>query len=305
MSIKVENLIVKYGDYCAVSDVSLEISDGEALGIIGKNGAGKTTLVETMEGLRDKTSGSVSINGIDPSDNKNRKKLYNMISVQLQSTNYPDKAKVGDLCKLFSSICDNPVDYKELLEQFDLTEKVNKSVGSLSGGQKQKLSILLALISYPKIIFLDELTTGLDPDARRELWKDLRDLKKKGVTIILVSHYMDDIEMVCDKIGIMKKGKLITVGTKEELIKASGLSRRITFTCNDNVLPLLDKLDGVANIDVLGNQYTIVVSKESAAKKCSEILDKNKIKYTDYVVSRPTLEDIFLHLINESNGDEK
>ncbi len=305
MSIKVENLVVKYGDYCAVSDVSLEISDGEALGIIGKNGAGKTTLVETMEGLGDKTSGSVSINGIDPSDNKNRKKLYNMISVQLQSTNYPDKAKVEDLCKLFSSICDNPVDYKELLGQFDLTEKVNKSVGSLSGGQKQKLSILLALISHPKIIFLDELTTGLDPDARRELWKDLRDLKKKGVTIILVSHYMDDIEMVCDKIGIMKKGKLITVGTKEELIKASGLSRRITFTCNDNVSVLLDKLDGVANIDVLGDQYTIVVSKESAAKKCSEILGKNKIKYTDYVVSRPTLEDIFLHLINKSNGDEK
>lgn len=303
-TIKVENLVVKYGDFCAVSDVSLTISDGEAFGIIGKNGAGKTTLVETIEGLKNKTSGNISINGIDPSDNKRRKELYNMISVQLQSTNFPDKAKVEDLCKLFSSICDNPIDYKELLEQFDLTEKTNKTVSSLSGGQKQKLSILLALISNPKIIFLDELTTGLDADARREIWKSLKNLKKNGVTIILVSHYMDDIEMVCDRIGIMKKGKLINVGTKEELIKTSGLSRRITFTCNDDVSSLLSELDGVNTIDSLGNQYTIIVSKENAAKKCSEILDQQKIKYSDYVVSRPTLEDVFLHLINDSNGGE-
>lgn len=303
-AIKVENLVVKYGDLRAVSGVSLNISDGEAFGIIGKNGAGKTTLVETIEGLRNKTSGNISINEIDPADSKKRKELYNMISVQLQSTNYPDKAKVGDLCKLFSSICDNPIDYKELLEQFDLVEKINKPVSSLSGGQKQKLSILLALISQPKIIFLDELTTGLDADARREIWKSLKKLKKNGVTIILVSHYMDDIEMVCDRIGIMKKGKLINVGTKEELIKTSGLSRRITFTCNDDVSSLLSELDGVNTIDSLGDQYTIIVSKENAAKKCSEILDKKKIKYSDYVVSRPTLEDVFLHLINDSNGGE-
>lgn len=303
-AIKVENLVVKYGDLRAVSDVSLNISDGEAFGIIGKNGAGKTTLVETIEGLRDKTSGNISINGIDPSDNKRRKELYNMISVQLQSTNYPDKAKVEDLCKLFSSICDNPIDYKELLEQFDLIEKINKPVSSLSGGQKQKLSILLALISQPKIVFLDELTTGLDADARREIWKSLKNLKKKGVTIILVSHYMDDIEMVCDRIGIMKKGKLINVGTKEELIKTSGLSRRITFTCNDDVSSLLSELDGVNTIDSLGDQYTIIVSKENTAKKCSEFLDEKKIKYSDYVVSRPTLEDVFLYLINDSNGGE-
>ena len=303
-AIKVENLVVKYGDLRAVSDVSLNISDGEAFGIIGKNGAGKTTLVETIEGLRNKTSGNISINGIDPSDNKRRKELYNMISVQLQSTNYPDKAKVEDLCKLFSSICDNPIDYKELLEQFDLIEKINKPVSSLSGGQKQKLSILFALISNPKIIFLDELTTGLDADARRVIWKSLKNLKKNGVTIILVSHYIDDIEMVCDRIGIMKKGKLINVGTKEELIKTSGLSRRITFTCNDDVSSLLSELDGVNTIDSLGDQYTIIVSKENAAKKCSEILDQQKIKYSDYVVSRPTLEDVFLHLINDSNGGE-
>lgn len=303
-AIKVENLVVKYGDLRAVSDVSLNIFDGEAFGIIGKNGAGKTTLVETIEGLRNKTSGNISINGIDPADSKKRKELYNIISVQLQSTNYPDKAKVGDLCKLFSSICDNPIDYKELLEQFDLVEKINKPVSSLSGGQKQKLSILLALISQPKIIFLDELTTGLDADARREIWKSLKKLKKNGVTIILVSHYMDDIEMVCDRIGIMKKGKLINVGTKEELIKFSGLSRRITFTCNDDVSSLLSGLDGINTIDSLGDQYTIIVSKENTAKKCSEILDKKKIKYSDYVVSRPTLEEVFLHLINDSNGGE-
>lgn len=302
--IKVENLVVKYGDLCAISDISFEVLEGEAFGIIGKNGAGKTTLVETMEGLRKKTSGHISIKGIDPSDNSRRSELYSMIAVQLQSTNYPDKAKVEDLCKLFSSICDNPVDYKQLLEQFDLSEKINKPVNSLSGGQKQKLSILLALISHPKIIFLDELTTGLDADARHELWKSLKDLKKQGVTIILVSHYMDDIEMICDRIGIMQKGKFINIGTKSELIKASGLSRRITFTCDNNVIPILNKLDGVIDIDFLADQYTVIVNSEDTVKKCLETLDKNKIKYTNYIASPPTLEDAFLHLINENNGGE-
>ncbi len=303
--IKVEDLVVKYGDFTAVSDVSFSISDGEAFGIIGKNGAGKTTLVETMEGLNKKTSGKILINGIDPSNKNKRKELYDIISVQLQSTSYPDKAKVEDLCKLFSSICDNPIDYNELLKKFDLAEKKNKLVSSLSGGQKQKLSVLLALISRPKVIFLDELTTGLDADARRELWKYLKELKKDKVTIILVSHYMDDIEMVCDRIGIMKNGKFIKIGTKEELIKESGLSRRITFYCDTDIDSILSKLDGIVDIDSISGQYTVIVNDESVTKKCSDLLDNNKIEYTDYVVSRPTLEDVFLHFIKENNGGEE
>lgn len=302
--IEVKDLVVKYGDLCAVSNVSFNVSEGEALGIIGKNGAGKTTLVETMEGLRKKTSGKITINGIDPCDDKNRKQLYNMISVQLQSTNYPDKAKVGDLCKLFSSIYDNPANYDELLTKFDLKEKINKPVNSLSGGQKQKLSILLALISHPKIIFLDELTTGLDADARHELWKYLKELKREGITIILISHYMDDIEMICDRIGIMNNGKLINIGTREALTKASRIARRITFTCDSDVIPLINNLSGITNIECLGDQYTIIVSDESLSKKCAELLDSENIKYTDYIISRPTLEDVFLHLINKNNGGE-
>lgn len=302
--IKVENLFVKYGSMCAVSDVSLTIPDGEAFGIIGRNGAGKTTLVETVEGLRKKTSGKISIDGIDPSDQRKREDLYRLISVQLQSTSYPDKAKVGELCKLFGALCANPLNINELLLKFGLLEKANKSVSSLSGGQKQKLSIVLALISRPKIIFLDELTTGLDVDARHELWRYLKELKKDGVTIILVTHYMDDVEMICDRIGIMHNGQLVNIGTREELTIASGLTRRVTFTCNKDVVSELNTLDGVVRIDCLGDQYTVIVNHNDFPEKCVELLNKNSISYKDFVISRPTLEDVFLRLINESDRGE-
>lgn len=302
--IKVENLFVKYGSLCAVSDVSLTIPDGEAFGIIGRNGAGKTTLVETVEGLRKKTSGKISIDGIDPSDQRKREDLYRLISVQLQSTSYPDKAKVGELCKLFGALCANPLNINELLLKFGLLEKANKSVSSLSGGQKQKLSIVLALISRPKIIFLDELTTGLDVDARHELWRYLKELKKDGVTIILVTHYMDDVEMICDRIGIMHNGQLVNIGTREELTIASGLTRRVTFTCNKDVVSELNTLDGVVRIDCLGDQYTVIVNHNDFPEKCVELLNKNSISYKDFVISRPTLEDVFLRLINESDRGE-
>lgn len=302
--IKVENLFVKYGSLCAVSDVSLTIPDGEAFGIIGRNGAGKTTLVETVEGLRKKTSGKISIDGIDPSDQRKREDLYRLISVQLQSTSYPDKAKVGELCKLFGSLCANPLNINELLLKFGLLEKANKSVSSLSGGQKQKLSIVLALISRPKIIFLDELTTGLDVDARHELWRYLKELKKDGVTIILVTHYMDDVEMICDRIGIMHNGQLVNIGTREELTIASGLTKRVTFTCNKDVVSELNTLDGVVRIDCLGDQYTVIVNHNDFPEKCVELLNKNSISYKDFVISRPTLEDVFLRLINESDRGE-
>lgn len=302
--IKVENLFVKYGSLCAVSDVSLTIPDGEAFGIIGRNGAGKTTLVETVEGLRKKTSGKISIDGIDPSDQRKREDLYRLISVQLQSTSYPDKAKVGELCKLFGALCANPLNINELLLKFGLLEKANKSVSSLSGGQKQKLSIVLALISRPKIIFLDELTTGLDVDARHELWRYLKELKKDGVTIILVTHYMDDVEMICDRIGIMHNGQLVNIGTREELTIASGLTRRVTFTCNKDIVSELNTLDGVVRIDCLGDQYTVIVNHNDFPEKCVELLNKNSISYKDFVISRPTLEDVFLRLINESDRGE-
>ena len=302
--IKVENLFVKYGSLCAVSDVSLTIPDGEAFGIIGRNGAGKTTLVETVEGLRKKTSGKISIDGIDPSDQRKREDLYRLISVQLQSTSYPDKAKVGELCKLFGALCANPLNINELLLKFGLLEKANKSVSSLSGGQKQKLSIVLALISRPKIIFLDELTTGLDVDARHELWRYLKELKKDGVTIILVTHYMDDVEMICDRIGIMHNGQLVNIGTREELTIASGLTRRVTFTCNKDIVSELNTLDGVVRIDCLGDQYTVLVNHNDFPEKCVELLNKNSISYKDFVISRPTLEDVFLRLINESDRGE-
>ena len=189
-----------------------------------------------------------------------------------------------------------------MLRKFDLLEKFKSPVSNLSGGQKQKLSILLALISRPKVIFLDELTTGLDADARHELWKALKELKRDGVTIVLVTHFMDDVEMLCDRVGIMREGRLINVGTKDELVSASGLAKRLTFTCGVEVEPKLKALDGAASISYLGDQYTVVTGRGDFPEACLDLFARENIPYKDFIVSRPTMEDVFLKLVNKPNG---
>ena len=300
--IKVENLSVQYGRVYAVSDVSFSIGDGEAFGILGRNGAGKTTLVETMAGLRKKTSGSVWIDGVESSEKKRRAELYQTVSVQLQSTNYPDQARVGEICRLFASLYTDHADVRALLQRFDLSDRVRQPVRTLSGGQKQRLSILLALLSRPRVVFLDELTTGLDADARHELWKYLKGLKKDGVTLILVTHFMDDVEMLCDRVGIMHEGRLVNAGTREQLTDVSGLARRVTFSCDRDITTLLHAMEGVARVDCLGDRYTVVAEREDFPEKCLALLSENKVAYGDFFVSRPCLEDAFLQIIRKNGG---
>ncbi|MCL2190267.1 MAG: ABC transporter ATP-binding protein [Defluviitaleaceae bacterium] len=212
---KVENLRVQYGSNVAVNDISFEISAGEIVAVIGSNGCGKTSAMECLGGLRNPGGGAVAVFGKDPRNE--RKEIYHELGVQLQESAYPEKIKVGEICDWFSSFYENPVAYEKLLAQFGLADKAKSYVSKLSGGQRQRLSILLAMLGRPKLLILDELTTGLDPEARRGIWEILKVIKSGGIGVLLVSHYMDEVENLADRIIFMQSGKIFFTGTLGEL----------------------------------------------------------------------------------------
>lgn len=218
-TILVQNLSKSYGNIPAIQNVNISVNKGEVFGLLGANGAGKSTTIECILGTRFPDSGTVQILGMNPI--ADRKKLFESVGVQFQETNYQDKVTVSELCEVTSSLYKDSDDYMELLKQFGLSEKMKSPVSELSGGQKQKLFIILALIPNPKVVFLDELTTGLDTKARREVWNSLSSLKRKGLTILLTSHFMDEVEALCDRICILKKGQAVFSGTVEEAIQNS------------------------------------------------------------------------------------
>lgn len=217
--ISVKQLSKSYGRLNAVQGLDLSVTQGSVFGLLGANGAGKSTTIECMLGTRKSDAGTVSILGMAPL--LQRKQLFENVGVQFQEANYQDKVTVSELCEVTQSLYKNAADYGELLKQFGIFDKAKSMVKELSGGQRQKLFIVLALIPQPKVVFLDELTTGLDAKARREVWKILSDLKEKGLTIFLTSHFMDEVEALCDTICILKKGKAVFYGTVEEAIAGS------------------------------------------------------------------------------------
>ena len=217
--ISVKQLSKSYGGLTAVQGLDLSVTQGTVFGLLGANGAGKSTTIECMLGTRKFDAGTVSILGMNPL--LQRKQLFENVGVQLQEANYQDKVMVAELCEVTQSLYRNAADYGELLKQFGIFDKAKSMVNELSGGQRQKLFIVLALIPQPKVVFLDELTTGLDAKARREVWKILSDLKEKGLTIFLTSHFMDEVEALCDWVCILKKGKAVFYGTVEEAIAGS------------------------------------------------------------------------------------
>lgn len=217
--IKVHNLYKSYGDVQVVKDISLMVKKGEVFGLLGANGAGKSTTIECILGTKNFDNGQVSI--LDMNPQKERKRLFQKVGVQFQESNYQDKITVKELCEITEVLYKNPLGCNKLLEQFNLQDKVKNLVSELSGGEKQRLFIILALIPNPEVVFLDELTTGLDVKARRDVWKCLLNLKKQGLTILLTSHFMDEVEVLCDKICILKNGAIDFYGTVEEAVALS------------------------------------------------------------------------------------
>ena len=218
-TIEVKNLSKSYQGVSVVKNLSFDVKRGEVFGLLGANGAGKSTTIECILGTRSMDSGSAFILGMGPKNE--RKNIFEQVGVQFQETNYPDKIKIWELCEETESLYNDTKDYNILLKEFGLYEKRKNYIAELSGGQKQRLFIVLALIPNPKVVFLDELTTGLDTKARRDVWKCLLDLKKKGLTILLTSHFMDEVEELCDNILILKKGNEVYRGSVDKAIKNS------------------------------------------------------------------------------------
>ena len=218
--LKVDGLCKNFGEREIIKNLSFEVKKGEIFGLLGPNGAGKSTSIECILGIQDKTKGKVTILG----EENLSKKIFEEIGVQFQASNYQDLISVKELCELFSSFYKDVLDYRELLRIFNLEKLMNSRVSKLSGGERQKLSVILSLIHKPKIVFLDELTTGLDTRSRLDIWNFLKKLKKQGMTIFLTSHYMEEVEFLCDNIMIINGGEEVIRGSQEYLLEVSGKS---------------------------------------------------------------------------------
>lgn len=224
--ISVNNLVKSYGSFEAVKNISFDVMEGEIFGLLGPNGAGKSTTLEIIETLREKTSGTIIVDRLDLDKSPND--IKKIIGVQLQTSGYYPNLKLTELIQLFSGLYNRSVDAMELLDSVNLRDKANSKVKELSGGQRQRFSIATTLINNPKIIFLDEPTTGLDPQARRNLWDLIKGLRQRGATVIITTHYMDEAEILCDRVAIMDSGKIISMASPDKLIDdlvATGFER--------------------------------------------------------------------------------
>lgn len=218
-AIVADGLKKTYGNVRAVDDLSFSVEGGEIFGLLGANGAGKSTTIECILGAKHADSGKISVLGMDPL--ADRKRLFQEVGVQFQESTYQDKITVRELCEVTQSLYAHPADYRSLLKQLGLSDKEKSAVAELSGGQKQRLFIVLALLPNPKVVFLDELTTGLDARARREVWKYLLAMKQEGLAVLLTSHFMDEVEALCDRILILKDGRAVFSGTVQEAVAQS------------------------------------------------------------------------------------
>lgn len=299
MVISVRNLDVKYKDKHAVKGVSFDVHKGEIFGMIGANGAGKTTIIECIEGLRTKYKGTIEILGINPKHN--RTELYKRIGVQLQETTYQDKIKVCEIGKLFKSFYKNPADFDTLLTEFDLSEKRNSYIGKLSGGQRQKLSIILALMSNPEIVFLDEITTGLDPKSRRDIWEKVKKLKDNGITVYMTTHFMEEAEYLCDRVAIVGKGEIIALDNLQNLIKGANILDSITFESKSHIdTAIISSWESVTKCELDGTNYRIECDADLVLGKLSSYAESHGVIMTNIHVNHPSLEDVFFKYTGEA-----
>ncbi len=296
--IHVEGLRKTYGATIAVDEVSFDVQEGEIFGMVGPNGAGKTTTIECLEGLRKLDRGKVTVLGVDPQ--KDSHILRQLTGMQLQQSNLPDRMKVWEALDLYASFYPKATDWKLLLAQLGLEEKRNTPFAKLSGGQKQRLFIALALLPDPQLVFLDELTTGLDPQARHVIWDLVRDVRSKGKTILLTTHYMDEAERLCDRVAILDHGRIVALDTPLELIRSMGAEERIVFS-TAKTLPsdFCNALSGEIRVDIQGERVVVHGKNGRNVPLVSEVvnlLSDQGIQFTDLHTEQPSLEDVFLSL---------
>jgi len=296
-AISVSRLRKSYGEVEAVRGIDFEIQAGEVFGLLGPNGAGKTTTVEILEGLRPRTDGEVRVLGFDPE--RQTLQLKDRIGVCLQATNMPEKIRVREALHVFSAFYSRSVDNNELLRRLQLEEKREAFYGTLSGGQKQRLALALALVNDPALLFLDEPTTGLDPQVRAEIHGLLEQLRSENRTILLTTHYIEEAERLCDRVAIIDQGRIIALDTPRNLQQQSRAASTITVTCDkpfSSQRPLWSEaVESV--LDETGRTLT-VISRRPASTLVELIkwIDQNGFELLDVHLKKPTLEDVFIEL---------
>ena len=300
--IAVSNLGKRYGRTVAVDDVSLEVFEGEIFGLIGPNGAGKTTTMECVQGNRVPDYGKISVLGLDPQRDANE--LRQRIGVQHQEAHLQKRIKVWEAVDLWRSLYTKVVDTDALLARLGLEAKRNAWFMTLSGGQKQRLFIALALIHEPEVVFLDELTTGLDPQARRAIWGLVTGIRDRGTTVFLTTHLMEEAERLCDRVAIIEHGRLIEVGTPEELVRKHSPERTVVFSSDDaNVAERMQGLGTVERTEGNGATYTIRGTGDDFVTEVINIIAREGIRVRGFRTEIPTLEDVFLKLTGHAIRD--
>lgn len=297
--ISVKNLGKKYKDLQALNNISVEVKDNEIFGIVGPNGAGKTTFIECVLGLRTADVGEISILNMDIQ--KHEKELKYLIGAQLQEAMLPANMKVKEAIELQAAAFKVKVDIDVLLKNFDLESKKNVFFSKLSGGQKQRLFILLATVHNPKIVFFDELSTGLDPNARREVWKYVFNLKKQGKTIIISTHLLEEAQELCDRVLIIDKGKIIKLDTPENLINSLDYKRIVEFNTNTNFDEIKKHLGNIESLkDIRVNEFgriNILSDSIKCEEEVKNILKSKNIEYSNLSIKNVNLEDVFHRII--------
>jgi ABC-2 type transport system ATP-binding protein len=298
----VSDLIKTYGAQTAVKGIAFEIRAGEVFGLLGPNGAGKTTTVEILEGLRPRTGGVVSVLGIDPA--RDSRGLKDRIGVCLQATRLPDKITASEALELFASLYSRRVDDDALLKRLQLWEKRNAAYATLSGGQKQRLALALALVNDPQILFLDEPSTGLDPQARHEIRELVQQWRAERRTILLTTHYIEEAERLCDRVAIIDEGRIIAMGTPAEVQARAGGASHIEIRVDPPVSELrMPRLSETDHLQISPDGRTVTVAARQPARALVELVkwvDQEGLDLTDVQLRRPSLEDVFIELTGKS-----
>jgi len=308
--VQVEGLSKTYGKTKAVDQVSFEVQEGEIFGMVGPNGAGKTTTIECIEGLRQADQGRVRVLGLDPF--KQERQLRPLLGIQLQQAHLPDNLKVWEALDLYASFYEQTLDWEELLAGLGLADKRETAFRKLSGGQQQRLFIALALINDPRVVFLDELTTGLDPHARHAIWDLVGGVRERGKTVFLTTHYMEEAEHLCDRVAILDAGRIVALDTPANLIAGLGISERVIFRVSGDWNPAgLENHPRVERVEVEGDKRVVYGKSNGSPNpvpivtEVVNILTAGGVPFSDLRTEQPDLEDVFLSFTGKRLQEER
>ena len=302
-AISAADVTKRYGDLTAVNGISLEVHPGEIFGIVGPNGAGKTTFMECLEGLRRPTSGDISVLGEDPSHPT--RQWHERIGVQLQTAALPPKITVNEAMALFASMYTDPADPGKLLEELGIAAKGRSYVDKLSGGQRQRVFIALALLGKPELVFLDELTTALDPQARLAMWDVVRSIRQGGATVVMTTHYMEEAEALCDRVAVIDSGRLIALDTVPGLIASIAQGTKVQLRTSRQIAPnVLEGIDGISDVMIAGTSVSMLWSGTGIPQAAVEAIEATDTTVANIQTSSPGLEDVFLALTGRDMRQE-